>query len=127
PLCCQDLRLGAGAGTPRVEGRFVPTSGSIRPEGRRRLLRPHEAVRRRPGEAAAPSRLRLVFFLEIEAQVIAAVQQAPQAARRDQEPRSEEHTSELQSLRQLVCRLLLEKKKRLLRDGRDWPLLHHCP
>src|ERR1035438_10756253 len=29
--------------------------------------------------------------------------------RRD--PRSEEHTSELQSLRHLVCRLLLEKKK----------------
>src|SRR5205814_4875387 len=28
--------------------------------------------------------------------------------------RSEEHTSELQSLRHLVCRLLLEKKKSLL-------------
>src|SRR5205814_5396471 len=28
--------------------------------------------------------------------------------------RSEEHTSELQSLRHLVCRLLLEKKKNLL-------------
>src|SRR2546425_13349169 len=28
------------------------------------------------------------------------------------EPRSEEHTSELQSLAYLVCRLLLEKKKR---------------
>src|SRR5258705_3650908 len=28
------------------------------------------------------------------------------------ENRSEEHTSELQSLRHLVCRLLLEKKKR---------------
>src|SRR2546425_7591603 len=28
-------------------------------------------------------------------------------------PRSEEHTSELQSLAYLVCRLLLEKKKRL--------------
>src|SRR5258705_5681762 len=28
------------------------------------------------------------------------------------EVRSEEHTSELQSLRHLVCRLLLEKKKR---------------
>src|SRR5258705_4582327 len=27
-------------------------------------------------------------------------------------PRSEEHTSELQSLRHLVCRLLLEKKER---------------
>src|SRR5438045_9128830 len=34
---------------------------------------------------------------------------APRAAR-DAE-RSEEHTSELQSLRHLVCRLLLEKKK----------------
>src|SRR5258705_8422183 len=29
----------------------------------------------------------------------------------DQNDRSEEHTSELQSLRHLVCRLLLEKKK----------------
>src|SRR5262245_65069429 len=29
-----------------------------------------------------------------------------------QHPRSEEHTSELQSLRHLVCRLLLEKKKK---------------
>src|SRR5262245_65372777 len=28
--------------------------------------------------------------------------------------RSEEHTSELQSLRHLVCRLLLEKKKRTI-------------
>src|ERR1035438_7248072 len=34
---------------------------------------------------------------------------------RDKQPvRSEEHTSELQSLRQLVCRLLLEKKKNLI-------------
>src|SRR5262245_63932389 len=30
--------------------------------------------------------------------------------RRGCDPRSEEHTSELQSLRHLVCRLLLEKK-----------------
>src|SRR5258705_1086557 len=30
----------------------------------------------------------------------------------DAEVRSEEHTSELQSLRHLVCRLLLEKKKK---------------
>src|SRR5258705_10185941 len=29
------------------------------------------------------------------------------------EARSEEHTSELQSLRHLVCRLLLEKKKKI--------------
>src|SRR5690349_23490375 len=31
--------------------------------------------------------------------------------------RSEEHTSELQSRRDLVCRLLLEKKKTTTRDG----------
>src|SRR5437899_4997436 len=31
---------------------------------------------------------------------------------RDRRARSEEHTSELQSLRHLVCRLLLEKKKK---------------
>src|SRR5262245_62610113 len=30
-----------------------------------------------------------------------------------QDLRSEEHTSELQSLRHLVCRLLLEKKKKI--------------
>src|SRR5204862_988258 len=36
----------------------------------------------------------------------------PRGARLVQEPvRSEEHTSELQSRRDLVCRLLLEKKK----------------
>src|SRR5687767_15347508 len=31
--------------------------------------------------------------------------------------RSEEHTSELQSLAYLVCRLLLEKKKKEMKDG----------
>src|SRR5258707_7971005 len=33
-------------------------------------------------------------------------------------PRSEEHTSELQSRQYLVCRLLLEKKKKNKRGGR---------
>src|SRR6267378_1599645 len=33
------------------------------------------------------------------------------SCRRRRAPRSEEHTSELQSRRELVCRLLLEKKK----------------
>src|ERR1035438_1761371 len=39
------------------------------------------------------------------------------------QPRSEEHTSELQSLRHLVCRLLLEKKKepRAPACRRGWP------
>src|SRR5260370_32413409 len=35
--------------------------------------------------------------------------------RRDPVPRSEEHTSELQSHLNLVCRLLLEKKKKIRR------------
>src|SRR5438046_8107262 len=41
--------------------------------------------------------------------VVAELEQVPvQLA----DPRSEEHTSELQSLTNLVCRLLLEKKKK---------------
>src|SRR5438093_8623149 len=57
----------------------------------------------------------------------AARRRRPRSARRgrapaDRAPRSEEHTSELQSLTNLVCRLLLEKKKRpdtgaAFRDG----------
>src|SRR5687767_15606736 len=37
---------------------------------------------------------------------------ARRIAQRDSRGRSEEHTSELQSLAYLVCRLLLEKKKK---------------
>src|SRR2546425_7205034 len=37
------------------------------------------------------------------------------------ENRSEEHTSELQSLAYLVCRLLLEKKKQ---NTQHWPTQH---
>src|SRR5688572_30932039 len=36
-------------------------------------------------------------------------------------PRSEEHTSELQSQSNLVCRLLLEKKKSHLEQSRTYP------
>src|SRR5262245_64210923 len=48
--------------------------------------------------------------------------------RRAATSRSEEHTSELQSLRHLVCRLLLEKKKRLKcrERGGDSTNLRHC-
>src|SRR5262245_63647201 len=38
---------------------------------------------------------------------------APRLGGELSQPRSEEHTSELQSLRHLVCRLLLEKKKKI--------------
>src|SRR5262249_53696674 len=40
--------------------------------------------------------------------------------RGDLERRSEEHTSELQSLTNLVCRLLLEKKKKTTKSYRKW-------
>src|SRR2546425_5620982 len=40
----------------------------------------------------------------------------------DRERRSEEHTSELQSLAYLVCRLLLEKKKKKALSERLTPL-----
>src|SRR3712207_2903680 len=42
-------------------------------------------------------------------------------------PRSEEHTSELQSRQYLVCRLLLEKKKKLLRTQSNASSPHVCP
>src|SRR2546421_2231778 len=41
---------------------------------------------------------------------------AAPARRRGSAPRSEEHTSELQSRSDLVCRLLLEKKKKKLKQ-----------
>src|SRR2546423_10580758 len=44
-------------------------------------------------------------------QKTAASQRPCDRARQQAGPRSEEHTSELQSLAYLVCRLLLEKKK----------------
>src|SRR5690606_39972562 len=47
---------------------------------------------------------------EIGAQIIAQARIVLREASRIEE-RSEEHTSELQSLENLVCRLLLEKKK----------------
>src|SRR2546425_5568349 len=41
----------------------------------------------------------------------------PRARMECLEERSEEHTSELQSLAYLVCRLLLEKKKKMREDS----------
>src|SRR5690606_40346873 len=64
---------------------------------RAELLTPHLLAARREldqwmeGDAAAEGALALLLLL-------------------DQAPRSEEHTSELQSRENLVCRLLLEKK-----------------
>src|SRR2546425_6400295 len=75
-----------------VEGRHRPIGLDDR--GRRR--RRHVREPRRRGELPQEGRIRL------------DVHRTP----RDPGARSEEHTSELQSLAYLVCRLLLEKKKK---------------
>src|SRR5437667_4775333 len=49
---------------------------------------------------------------------LAGVEQ-PQQALDQGEQRSEEHTSELQSHHDLVCRLLLEKKKNKIRNTKN--------
>src|SRR3712207_8253879 len=48
---------------------------------------------------------------EDAAQAVRPAAQGPRTAGPRAAPRSEEHTSELQSRQYLVCRLLLEKKK----------------
>src|SRR3712207_8138947 len=45
-----------------------------------------------------------------------SIRETPAVSRKA--PRSEEHTSELQSRQYLVCRLLLEKKN--TKEGRQW-------
>src|SRR5690349_24000085 len=53
--------------------------------------------------------VRRVDVADLEARALAGEAARPES----RDARSEEHTSELQSRRELVCRLLLEKKKRL--------------
>src|SRR5207253_10211613 len=50
-------------------------------------------------------------FADRRAGMLAVGGRAPEFTLPDQDERSEEHTSELQSRGHLVCRLLLEKKK----------------
>src|SRR2546425_5951910 len=54
---------------------------------------------------------------EVGGETVGEVDHGRHAARSGEPLRSEEHTSELQSLAYLVCRLLLEKKKK--RDTPD--------
>src|SRR3712207_7895796 len=67
-----------------------------------------------PDGADAPGRVRLGPAPDRGADRLHHPPARPRAAGarpHDLEPRSEEHTSELQSRQYLVCRLLLEKKK----------------
>src|SRR2546422_1708474 len=77
----------------------------------RSTLFPYTTLFRSVGEAlrALPARERLVFELRHDQGMrLAAVAEILETTER-----SEEHTSELQSRLHLVCRLLLEKKKKV--------------
>src|SRR5690349_23766069 len=56
----------------------------------------------------------IVTYLLVEVEKVhkSGISKIPVNVREDEFSRSEEHTSELQSRRDLVCRLLLEKKKK---------------
>src|SRR2546430_13379557 len=68
-----------------------------------------------PSDRFAPSKRRElpVIFLDHQMQIASRQPGQPLVLEVDhRQPRSEEHTSELQSQSNLVCRLLLEKKKK---------------
>src|SRR5215469_5298774 len=64
-----------------------------------------------PGQPEAETLLMMVAAVAPLADWRAPEFSAPHHQHRVEQARSEEHTSELQSRRDLVCRLLLEKKK----------------
>src|SRR5262245_64737118 len=73
----------------------------------RSTLFPYTTLFRSPPDGRDPAHARLS-----RGQALLLDHQRAPPVRRGGHHRSEEHTSELQSLRHLVCRLLLEKKKK---------------
>src|SRR5687767_15766429 len=63
-------------------------------------------------QVGLPTRLERSLGRAMHAAVVDGLVVVVDQVRAAGEPRSEEHTSELQSLAYLVCRLLLEKKKK---------------
>src|SRR5205823_7848788 len=91
--CTRDLPCPSACSAPfRRPFSFFSGSGAPRD--------PHSFPTRRSSDLPLPTR---------ESHV--PVARVPHSRRASPTPRSEEHTSELQSLAYLVCRLLLEKKK----------------
>src|SRR5687767_15443540 len=76
------------------------------------LFRSRQPNHRGRCKLASWLRTRKVRRCSFKSSLFFPVSLSPRAACRRATPRSEEHTSELQSLAYLVCRLLLEKKKK---------------
>src|SRR5205823_13444112 len=76
------------------------------------LVLVHEEAESRAVEAAGEERRVLHHAVQLERDDRLEREEHPVGDSGGQQLRSEEHTSELQSLAYLVCRLLLEKKKR---------------
>src|SRR2546425_5209859 len=71
-------------------------------------------------EFAAVTGTTTVFYTPAVVNTPGRIAQDIQLSRHHLQTRSEEHTSELQSLAYLVCRLLLEKKKRTQMERANW-------
>src|SRR5436309_7586822 len=81
----------------------------------RSTLFPYTTLFRSDLEGAGRAKLSIVEELGAKMsakELISTFHSALDLSKNSQDPRSEEHTSELQSRENLVCRLLLEKKKR---------------
>src|SRR2546425_4715726 len=78
----------------------------------RSTLFPYTTLFRSPAGALRAVLAQGHLRLALPRQLRVRQHQRPDDARVRHRPRSEEHTSELQSLAYLVCRLLLEKKKK---------------
>src|SRR5688572_11928986 len=96
-------------------------AGTTRSEvvlGGRKVTIQRPRVRTAAGEVALPTFQAMAstdpFNRRVVEQMLVGV--ATRQYARSLEPRSEEHTSELQSQSNLVCRLLLEKKKNMIND-----------
>src|SRR5262249_59458179 len=104
-------RCNASVSPPSFSSRFRPPPTSpLFPYTTLFRSRLHAGVGQAVGDRARGAVRREAGVDEGEGQAC----DGPQLDRDDvvEDPRSEEHTSELQSLTNLVCRLLLEKKKR---------------
>src|SRR5205809_5324990 len=108
-MLSQPVPLGRAFGTPRTTGNAHCHSGLEKPPSRVSVW----LWQTPPGERTRSPTTRWPQSNPVEAVKRAADTAVPFRSRDfERGQRSEEHTSELQSRLHLVCRLLLEKKKR---------------